>query len=121
MQTSAHTMAESASVQVFVRFRPLNKRELDMGGDGGGFLSTDASNIKIIDQGANGPTDFAFDRVLGVDTEQTALYDLVGRPVVRDLLSGYNGTIFASGQVRHPASAWPAPHGHMMDLPCGWL
>ena len=38
--------------------------------------------------------DFAFDQV----TSQDSVYDRIARPVVADVLEGYNGTIFAYGQ-----------------------
>lgn len=41
---------------------------------------------------------FTFDRVFGPDSIQEELYNYAAKPVVEDVLKGYNGTIFAYGQ-----------------------
>jgi hypothetical protein len=41
---------------------------------------------------------FELNRAFSEETSQDAVYDYVGRPVVCDVLDGYNGTIFAYGQ-----------------------
>ena len=41
---------------------------------------------------------FAFDRVFGLDAGQADVYEAVGRPVVRNVLEGFNGSILAYGQ-----------------------
>ncbi len=38
--------------------------------------------------------------VYGIDTEQKLVYEETAAPLVVDVLKGYNGTIFAYGQVR---------------------
>ena len=40
---------------------------------------------------------FVFNRVFGADQSQSNVYDEVGRETVKDVLSGYNGTILAYG------------------------
>lgn len=42
---------------------------------------------------------FSFDHVFGYDATQAEIYDVVGKSVVEGLFEGYNGTIFAYGQV----------------------
>ena len=42
---------------------------------------------------------FAFDAVFGPETSQRQVYDACAAPVVESVLAGYNGTIFAYGQV----------------------
>lgn len=44
--------------------------------------------------------DFFFDAVFGPVVEQKYIYDVCASGVVESVLSGYNGTIFAYGQVR---------------------
>ena len=39
-----------------------------------------------------------FDRVFDQDSSQEELFEAVGKPVVSDVLEGYNGTVFAYGQ-----------------------
>lgn len=43
-------------------------------------------------------TTFSFDRVFLPDAIQNELFDYVGRPIIDDILTGYNGTVFAYGQ-----------------------
>ena len=33
-----------------------------------------------------------------MDTEQSEIYDVIGKETIEDVLNGYNGTIFAYGQ-----------------------
>lgn len=42
--------------------------------------------------------DFVFDYVFDPDSTQDSVYDRIARPVVTDVLKGFNGTIFAYGQ-----------------------
>lgn len=42
--------------------------------------------------------EFWFDHAFGATASQDHIYDSVARPVVSDVLRGYNGTIFAYGQ-----------------------
>ena len=42
--------------------------------------------------------EFSLDTVLARDATQAQTYEVVGRPVVDDVLAGYNGTILAYGQ-----------------------
>lgn len=41
---------------------------------------------------------FAFDRVFGPSTNQVDIYKDVAVPVIRSVIGGFNGTIFAYGQ-----------------------
>jgi hypothetical protein len=47
--------------------------------------------------------------VFGLDTRQEQMYDVIGKPTVEDIMSGYNGTIFAYGQVTRAMTASLAP------------
>ena len=42
--------------------------------------------------------EFWFDHAYGASTSQDYVYDTLARPVVSDVLRGFNGTIFAYGQ-----------------------
>jgi kinesin family protein 3/17 len=44
------------------------------------------------------PKSFGFDGVFPGDTAQAELYNQVARPIVQNVIEGYNGTIFAYGQ-----------------------
>ena len=41
---------------------------------------------------------FTFDTVFGADSTQLDVYNRVARPIVDNVLEGYNGTIFTYGQ-----------------------
>ena len=47
--------------------------------------------------GKRSEKDYVFDRVLNSDSSQAVAYLEGGRPSVRALLAGFNGTIFAYG------------------------
>lgn len=46
------------------------------------------------------PKEFSFDAVFGANVEQKFIYDTCAASVIESVLNGYNGTIFAYGQVR---------------------
>ena len=84
------------SVKVVARFRPFSPSELELGPAAPAFtFPTDNSIIAT-----EGPDtgEYAFDYVFGSDSQQGRVYEAVGRPVVEDVLIGFNGTIFAYGQ-----------------------
>lgn len=45
------------------------------------------------------PKNFSFDAVFGANVTQKHVYDVCASSVVESVLNGYNGTIFAYGQV----------------------
>lgn len=45
------------------------------------------------------PKSFFFDAVFGDRSAQERVYEVCGAPLVESVLQGYNGTIFAYGQV----------------------
>ena len=86
--------SKSASIRVFARFRPLNSRERELGGDLSGYLNLTESEIKLGRDGRQ----YTFDRVFDTETQQQLMYDEVAASTVDDILNGFNGTIFAYGQ-----------------------
>lgn len=81
------------NIKVVCRFRPLNSAEQKAGSE---FIvrfspgSQESANIR-------GKT-YLFDRVFGPTATQARVYEDAAKPIVKDVLSGYNGTIFAYGQ-----------------------
>lgn len=66
----------TASIRVFCRFRPLNKREIELGGeDLSGFLRLTDEQINLDGMEKT----VTFDRVFGIDTDQSTI---VSAPVV---------------------------------------
>ncbi|XGW16692.1 hypothetical protein V3C99_001833 [Haemonchus contortus] len=78
-------------VQVFCRIRPLNKTE-EKNGDR--FLPKFPSEDTI----SIGGKVFVYDKVFKPNTTQEQVYMGAAYHIVQDVLSGYNGTVFAYGQ-----------------------
>ncbi|XP_061568963.1 kinesin-1 heavy chain-like [Cololabis saira] len=86
-------MADPAetTIKVVCRFRPLNSSEVTRGDKYiPKFTGTDCVQI------AGKP--YYFDHVFQSNTTQVEFYNAVAQKIVRDVLGGYNGTIFAYGQ-----------------------
>ena len=63
------------------------------------FVFVLAKVIKLVDPISTDDTHlFTFDRVFTAESTQHDVYQTVGLPVVKSVLEGYNGTIFAYGQ-----------------------
>lgn len=98
----------SSNVRVVCRFRPINKREQleaskkKLHGDNICVaLEPDQNLISIKHLGDHSKKDalkFSLDKVLPTTTTQDECFQAVAEPAVRDILKGYNGTIFAYGQ-----------------------
>lgn len=92
----------AANIQVACRFRPLISREIAAGDfecDVKIFTnppSPDTEGTSGAFVAVNGKT-FTMDRVFSPDASQSEVYDAVARPVVQDVLEGYNGTVMAYG------------------------
>ena len=84
-------MAEAVTIKVMCRFRPLNSKELERQDD---FLPKflSESSVKFDSKTYN------FDRVFPDDTTQAQVYEHAALPIVKDVLMGFNGTMFAYGQ-----------------------
>jgi len=86
--------AEEEGIRVFVRIRPLNKREIaDKQTIGWDFNST-----SLLEDTQNGQRVYAFDRCYNPDENNKEVYELVGKPVILKAMEGYNGTVFTYGQ-----------------------
>ncbi|XP_017291965.1 kinesin-1 heavy chain isoform X1 [Kryptolebias marmoratus] len=86
-------MADPAecTIKVMCRFRPLNSSEVARGDKYiPKFVGEDCVQI------AGKP--YYFDRVFQSNTTQVQFYNAVAQKIVKDVLEGYNGTIFAYGQ-----------------------
>uniref|UniRef100_A0A670Z4A8 Kinesin-like protein n=1 Tax=Pseudonaja textilis TaxID=8673 RepID=A0A670Z4A8_PSETE len=87
-------MADPAecSIKVMCRFRPLNEAEILRGDK---FIPKFKGEDTIV-VGQGKP--YVFDRVLPPNTSQEQVYNACAKQIVKDVLEGYNGTIFAYGQ-----------------------
>lgn len=90
-------MSQDQNIQVFVRCRPLN------GNEKRSVVETipEKREIKVLDRNS-GPTyegkNFFFDQVFAPDAKQTDVYKTVVRPLIDQVLMGFNCTVFAYGQ-----------------------
>ncbi|CCU81857.1 Kinesin-related motor protein [Blumeria hordei DH14] len=91
---------ESTNINVVVRCRGRNEREVRE--NSGVVLSTEGVKGKTLELGM-GPNalsnkTYHFDKVFSSAADQAMIYDDVVTPILDEMLSGYNCTIFAYGQ-----------------------
>ncbi|ODV75944.1 Kip1p [Cyberlindnera jadinii NRRL Y-1542] len=87
---------QESNISVYVRCRSLNERELDE--NAGKVISTNGHMKKeVIVKSAREKT-YTFDRVFGPESDQEMIYDGVAKPLLQEMLQGYNCTVFAYGQ-----------------------
>jgi len=98
---------EEQSVKVYARFRPLNQREqtLQTDSDIKFDFAPDGKGLKMTYHQASGTggsqvkeLDFAADRIFKMDATQEEVFEEMARPLVEEVIKGYNATIFAYGQ-----------------------
>eukprot|EP00054_Salpingoeca_dolichothecata_P014791 m.84027 g.84027 ORF g.84027 m.84027 type:complete len:952 (+) comp21167_c0_seq1:84-2939(+) len=82
-------------VKVVIRFRPQNNNE---NSHGGRVIARFDPSGKSMSMAGSKPAAFTFDKVFDTNTTQQEVYNYTARPIVEDVLQGYNGTIFAYGQ-----------------------
>ncbi|KAI1100521.1 kinesin-domain-containing protein [Jackrogersella minutella] len=88
------------NIDVVVRCRGRNEREVRE--NSGVVVSTEGAKGKLIElsMGPNALSNktYNFDRVFSQAADQSMLYDDVVKPILEEMLGGYNCTIFAYGQ-----------------------
>ncbi|KAI0513070.1 P-loop containing nucleoside triphosphate hydrolase protein [Xylaria bambusicola] len=92
--------AQETNIQVVVRCRGRNKQEQRE--SSAVVVSTDAVRGSVVDL-SMGPSalsnkTYNFDRVFSPAADQSMVYEDVVKPILEEMLSGYNCTIFAYGQ-----------------------
>ncbi|CAK5081673.1 unnamed protein product [Meloidogyne enterolobii] len=96
-----NSKGEVENVKVSVRCRPLSKREKEIGFVQS-IVEVDYTGKSILVSSSNGQSDllkcYQFDEVFGPDSCQSDVYNCIARPVVENVLEGFNGTVFAYGQ-----------------------
>ncbi|XP_067117191.1 kinesin heavy chain-like [Osmerus mordax] len=83
--------ASECGVKVMCRFRPLNESEQSRGDK---YIPKFKGEDTVVITGKP----YVFDRVLQPNSAQEQVYDACAKQIVKDVLGGYNGTIFAYGQ-----------------------
>ena len=81
---------DEEAVKVFVRIRPLNRRELEEKQT----IGWDFNESSMLEDTPNGQRVYAYDRCFGPTSTNQETYDIVGKPVVVKAMEGYNGTVF---------------------------
>jgi kinesin family protein 11 len=85
---------DSYNVKVAVRCRPSNIN----GQENQSIINCDSENEILKIQTDKGPKHYAFDKVFGLDSTQKEIFDSIVRPIIDEILSGFNCTILAYGQ-----------------------
>ncbi|GIX91327.1 kinesin-like protein KIF3A [Caerostris extrusa] len=92
---------EAENIKVVLRCRPMNENEKSANyrsiveiNHVEGSVTLSNPNTSEYDP----PKTFTFDTVFGTDSTQLDVYNLAARPIIDNVLEGYNGTIFAYGQ-----------------------
>ncbi|CAG9311877.1 unnamed protein product [Blepharisma stoltei] len=87
----------SKNIKVIARFRPLIDIELQLPEtklDQYAFPTDTSVSIK---QGVESEL-LIYDRIFPPDATQAQIFEFIGKPIIEDVLTGYNGTVFAYGQ-----------------------
>jgi kinesin family member 5 len=91
------TESSDASVRVLCRVRPQNSIETSRGGVSCVVVEDDGVSIRVNSQ-QEGDRTFTYDRVFTTAVAQKEVYTYAALPIVKDVMQGYNGTVFAYGQ-----------------------
>lgn len=86
--------ASEEGIRVFVRIRPLNRREIEEKQT----IGWDFNSTSMLEDTQNGQRVYAFDRCYSPEENNKDVYELVGKPVILKAMEGYNGTVFTYGQ-----------------------
>nr|CAI5827654.1 unnamed protein product [Callosobruchus analis] len=95
MKNDLHESQEN--VRVFIRVRPLSKKEISEGKENI-VVCDHKENLIVLKKNGEHTKPFKFDHVFGSSTAQLEMYRMIAFPIVEKALEGYNGTIFAYGQ-----------------------
>lgn len=87
---------QGQNIEVFVRCRPLNPNERRAVVD----VVPDKNEVRVLDRSSKvqDTKNFYFDEVFDSDAAQNAVYKSVVRPLIDQVLLGFNCTVFAYGQ-----------------------
>jgi Kinesin motor domain len=98
--SSSSSPSSSTSVQVVVRLRPLNEKELQHGTLPVVSANTAAKTVTVLNGTGSRQTktSYKFDNVFTAFSTQQEVFDATLRPVIKDVLMGYESTVFAYGQ-----------------------
>ena len=98
---------ENATIKIIARLRPLKSNKKIVSEKTSCFTIKENNRISIKIPKESGLTinnskedyDFKFNSILSMDVQQEESWDIIAKDVVDSVINGYNGTIFAYGQV----------------------
>ena len=93
MSSNQNPNNDEENITCYVRCRPLNQRELELGANCID-ISKDKKSITL----KNYDNNYTYDKIFPAETDQKTIFNEIGLPLVKKFLSGYNSTIFAYGQ-----------------------
>jgi hypothetical protein len=79
-------IAAEEAVRVFVRIRPLNKKELSENQ----VIAWAYNETSMLEETTNGQRAYVYDRLFGIEENNTKVYDIVGKPIVDKAMEGFN-------------------------------
>ena len=95
----------SQNIQVFVRCRPLKDNEKRSAVE----VLPERNEIKLVERSKRSSAkNFVYDQVFSCDSRQDQVFDAVVRPLIDQVLDGYNCTVFAYGQTGTGHTPWRA-------------
>lgn len=90
---------KNEAVKVCIRCRPMNDKEREKGNQQIVKVTKDRPEIWVQRPFTQEePKQFTFDLTYGDSALQQVIYQETSYPIMRNVLEGYNGTIFAYGQ-----------------------
>lgn len=91
-------LSNSGNIKVLCRFRPANAQE-KLNSELINIRFEDCTSLSIQPAAENSsPLQFTFDQIFLPDSTQEEVFNISAKPIIEDVLQGFNGTIFAYGQ-----------------------
>eukprot|EP00742_Colponemidia_sp_Colp-10_P006548 GILJ01007018.1.p1 GENE.GILJ01007018.1~~GILJ01007018.1.p1 ORF type:complete len:1055 (-),score=235.45 GILJ01007018.1:187-3351(-) len=99
-RTAEFSSQPGGNVKVVCRFRPSNDLERSHGSTECVEFAPDHATValKMSGESGSGVYRFTFDQAFDMNSTQADVFEYTARPIVEDVLQGFNGTVFAYGQ-----------------------
>jgi kinesin family protein 3/17 len=87
-------------VKVVVRCRPMNRKEIEDGRERVVDMNLKTNQVQVRNpkQAGDASKPFTFDKIYDWNSMQEPVFEETARPIIDQVIGGYNGTIFAYGQ-----------------------